>query len=76
MEISHFDKETAPFLAWLSQMGIQVNAKIGLVDLRAEKKGRGVGRFPNSLDIVDSLPVYSSATFSGTIRFRGFVIIC
>ena len=40
-----FGATTAAFLSWLSEMGIRVNPKTALVDLRSDGRGRGVGQF-------------------------------
>ena len=46
MEVDdNFGAVTAAFLSWLSEMGVRVNPKMALVDLRSEGRGRGVGEF-------------------------------
>jgi SET domain-containing protein 6 len=48
MEQSNGDQYTAnteAFLRWLQNHGVKMSPKMALVDLRAEDRGRGVGKF-------------------------------
>jgi SET domain-containing protein 6 len=49
MEIDDFQSTTEAFLAWLSSVGVRINPKMALKDLRSEGRGRGVGKFSFSL---------------------------
>ncbi|KAG9232450.1 putative ribosomal N-lysine methyltransferase 4 [Amylocarpus encephaloides] len=42
MEIDDFQATTEAFLSWLSEVGVRINAKMVLKDLRSEGRGRGV----------------------------------
>jgi N-lysine methyltransferase SETD6 len=46
MEVDDFETKTNVFLSWLSNMGVVINPKIALVDLRSSGRGRGVGESP------------------------------
>lgn len=47
MEADSFQADTEAFLAWLKEIGVQINPKMALLDLRAEGRGRGIGElFP------------------------------
>jgi SET domain-containing protein 6 len=59
VDMADFKTTTTTFLAWLSQMGIQVNPKMALVDLRAENKGRGVGEYPIILQVSNCVPGFA-----------------
>ncbi len=45
MEVDDFQTNTSRFLSWLSTMGVSMNPKIALVDLRSPGRGRAVGEF-------------------------------
>jgi hypothetical protein len=45
MEVDDFNTKTSLFLSWLSNMGVSMNPKIALVDLRFSGRGRAVGEF-------------------------------
>jgi SET domain-containing protein 6 len=45
MEVDNFEVKTKVFLSWLSKMGVRMNPKMALVDLRKQGRGRGVGEF-------------------------------
>jgi len=45
MEVGAFQTKTNLFLPWLSNMGVSMNPKIALVDLRSSGRGRAVGEF-------------------------------
>ena len=45
MEVGAFQTKTTLFLPWLSNMGVSMNPKIALVDLRSSGRGRAVGEF-------------------------------
>ncbi|KAI6709134.1 hypothetical protein PZA11_002752 [Diplocarpon coronariae] len=42
MEIDDFGQKTEVFLAWLTDIGVVINPKVALVDLRSVCRGRGV----------------------------------
>ncbi|KAH6684425.1 putative ribosomal N-lysine methyltransferase 4 [Halenospora varia] len=42
MEADSFQADTEAFLAWLKEIGVQINPKMALLDLRAEGRGRGI----------------------------------
>jgi|tagenome__1003787_1003787.scaffolds.fasta_scaffold16437052_1 hypothetical protein len=46
-----FEAKSFAFLSWLKEMGVRMNPKMELVDLRKEGRGRGVGmRFLSSTE--------------------------
>jgi SET domain-containing protein 6 len=45
MEVNDFEAQTATFLSWLSEIGVRINPKMAIKDLRSEGRGRGVGEF-------------------------------
>jgi hypothetical protein len=49
METDDFQVVTEAFLAWLSSVGVRINPKMALKDLRSKGSGRGVGRSAFSL---------------------------
>lgn len=46
MENDDFAATTTSFLAWLSQVGIQISPKIAVEDMRESGKNRGIGELP------------------------------
>jgi hypothetical protein len=49
METDEFETKMATFLSWLSDIGVKINSKAQLVDLRSDSprgRGRGVGVSP------------------------------
>ena len=44
METDNFDSKTSALLSWLPQVGIQINSKMEIVDLRSTGCGRGVSK--------------------------------
>ena len=45
MEVDNFQATTEAFLAWLGGIGVRINSKMEVRDLRNEGRGRGVGEF-------------------------------
>jgi hypothetical protein len=45
MASDDFYTATKRFLEWCNQIGIRISPKVALVDLRAEGRGRGLGKF-------------------------------
>ncbi|KAF4625462.1 hypothetical protein G7Y89_g12708 [Cudoniella acicularis] len=43
MEVDDFQSDTESFLSWLSEVGVRINPKMVLKDLRSEGEGRGRG---------------------------------
>lgn len=43
MQTDDFTADTEAFLSWLSEVGVRINPKIIIKDLRSEGRGRGVG---------------------------------
>jgi SET domain-containing protein 6 len=41
MEADNFEAKTQAFLSWLSQVGVVINPKMALVDMRSTGRGRG-----------------------------------
>ena len=39
-----FDSATQSFVSWLLQVGVQMNPKMAILDMRSEGRGRGVGK--------------------------------
>lgn len=39
-----FEVDTARFLVWLAEVGVRINPKMELIDLRKEGRGRGIGK--------------------------------
>jgi hypothetical protein len=49
MKTDEFETKMATFLSWLSDIGVKINSKAQLVDLRSDSprgRGRGVGVSP------------------------------
>lgn len=45
MASDDFDTATIRFLEWCNRTGIRISPNVALVDLRAEGRGRGLGKF-------------------------------
>lgn len=43
MQTDEFTAGTEAFLTWLSEVGVRINPKMIIEDLRSEGRGRGVG---------------------------------
>lgn len=51
MEGDDFTAGTEAFLSWLSEVGVRINPKMVIRDLRSEGRGRGVGEILTFLRI-------------------------
>ncbi len=49
MEVDDFEAKTEVFLSWLSQMGVKINPKMALVDMRSSGRGRGASKSSHHL---------------------------
>lgn len=44
-DLAGFEQATSDYLTWLTNIGVSINPKMALVDLRHEGRGRGVCKF-------------------------------